>query len=70
MVRVLTGFWSAALLMARSAGGGSQVARKISWLPSALPPVRLAWDAKAMRVPSALIEGEKLPLAVELVTWW
>src|SRR6185503_5426326 len=53
----------------RSLGGAGQVARKISSLPSALPPVRSAVELKATRVPSPLIEALELWPEAELVIW-
>ena len=46
-----------------------EVQRKISRLPSALPPVRSLSESKAILVPSALMEGLKLSPPVELVIW-
>jgi hypothetical protein len=42
--------------------------RKISKLPSGLPPVRSAEDLKAIRVPAALIAGESLSPVVAWVS--
>jgi hypothetical protein len=47
--------------------------RKISALPSALPPVRFALEIKAIRVPAALITGRSVsilpPVPPPLVIW-
>ncbi|MBK6395822.1 MAG: hypothetical protein IPF73_14975 [Betaproteobacteria bacterium] len=46
-----------------------EVQRKISSLPSALPPVRSRLERKAILVPSPLIEGSMLDPPVALVIW-
>ena len=46
-----------------------QVDKKISELPSLLLPAWLLVELNAMRMPSALIEGLKLPSPVLLVIW-
>ena len=46
-----------------------EVQRKISSLPSALPPVRSRLERKAILVPSPLIEGSMLDPPAALVIW-